>query len=253
MLLLGPTPPPEAVWACRVVWIPLFEAEPIRGASLEVVKHAPYVEAVVFTSPRSPWALRWDAERSGMLTRLRGSLSSLDVWSIGPKTAAAVSRFLGLDSLLPPEYTGRSLAGELVERGYVSVLGVRAPHALRDLALILESNGVEYREVHAYRLRLRRDQVERAREAAGRAHAVVLTSPMIARVALDQGIVRRGHVLVALGPSTAAELERHGRRPDCVPETYVLEEALACAESLLASRLDVLEQDVADHHVRGEE
>ena len=251
VLLLGPTPPPGGAWACRPVWVPLFEAVPIPGSSEALIRLAPGCEASAFTSPRAPWALRWDAERRGLLDTVERVLSGMDAWAVGPRTAEAVERFLGAPARYPAEYTGQALARELALEGYACVLGLRAPHSLPELGALLEEAGVEYREVHVYRLRPRSGALERARREAARSRVVIVTSPLIARTAHEAGILR-GSLVVALGPTTARELERLGVRPACVPERYVLVEALSCAERLAAWG-GVLEDEAAHDDVAGEE
>jgi len=234
VLLLGPDRPEIRAPGVETIWLPLVRAVPVRGSSLRALEAARSgrVDTVAFTSPRAPRLLREEAESTGTLSKLLSALSSLEAWSVGPSTAEAARRWLGIESRVPREYRGRALAREIAESGARGVLGLRGSRALPDLGEMLSASGVRYKEVTVYMLEPvhRSEALERALRGVD---VVLLTSPFIARLFVEA--VRRlpeGLRLAAIGPTTAGEMERLGLRPACVPSRYVLGEALECAASL---------------------
>ena len=227
-LLAGPDPPPPRLGPCETVWTQLFRAVGVPGSSRLVYGVLDLVEAVAFTSPRAARLLAEDAERHGILDELVGALRRLDVWAIAGRTARTLWEHLGVEARTPGCGTGRCLGEALLEQGYRAVAGVRSPGALADLPLVLARGGVGYLEVHVYRL----DPVEGSREAIAGSSAdlAVATSPSIARGIVEAGF--RGPI-VAIGPTTAAELARMGVEPVCVSPEPSLEAIGYCLESVI--------------------
>jgi uroporphyrinogen III methyltransferase/synthase len=119
-----------------------------------------------------------------------------------------------------------------------SVVVTRARSQASELAARLAALGAEVVEAPAIRVQPRANgEVARATERIGDYALVCLTSPNGARLLLD-AVARAGRdaralagaTVAAIGPGTAAELERGGVRADVVPERSVAEalvEALA--------------------------
>ncbi len=233
VLLLGPDPPGGLPLGVRPVWYPLVRWRPVMGVSERVARLvAEWSDAVVFTSPRGPRALAWDAEGAGRLDRVRELLARVTVWAIGPRTAREARERLGVEPVVPGEYRGRALAREIARRGHRRVLGLRGSKALRDLEEELSSLGVEYREITVYILEPAPVDPAGFARAASSSDLAVLTSPFIAKLyreALDRSGLDPGSIpVVVIGPSTGSAARSLGLRPLCVPPRYTIADAVVC-------------------------
>jgi uroporphyrinogen III methyltransferase/synthase len=108
-----------------------------------------------------------------------------------------------------------------------SVVVTRARAQASGLARRLADLGADVVEAPAIRIEPRDDaEVARAAERIREYALVVLTSPNGAKLLVDRLRDARelaGVTVAAIGPGTAAELERHGVRADVVPERSVAE------------------------------
>ncbi|MEB3825835.1 MAG: uroporphyrinogen-III synthase [Desulfurococcales archaeon] len=241
LLFLGPDPPPSTLGGCRTIWIPVVKAYNVEGSSVKTIEELSEkrYETIVFTSPRAPRMLAFDAVKHGVKPILREKLEGVDVWAIGPGTRKSVREHLGIEAYESSIHTGIGLAGELVSRGYKSVLGLRSPNALPDLAYRLAGNGVYYNEIHVYEVRINKRSLDELAELlyrirGGRLFVPVLTSPSIARVFLDIAGslgLKDAMPLISLGPTTARALEERGQKSSCIPPTYSLEGLRECLET----------------------
>ncbi|MCE4625015.1 MAG: uroporphyrinogen-III synthase [Desulfurococcales archaeon] len=227
-LLAGPEPPPRFLGPCRTLWIPLLKIHVVRGSSTYLLKMAPLFEAIAFTSPRSPKALREDAERNRILRGIREALEARDVWAVGPRTASTLREELGVDALTPSRYTTESLALELVQHGYTSILAVRRPRASPTLPDTLVGNGIVYAEIHVYRAEIDGAWKEKVSAVLrGGVDYLVATSSEIARyMAMLDGRI------ISIGPQTSKTLMGLGVEPACEARESTLQGIAECLESL---------------------
>ncbi len=227
VLLAGPDPPPPALGPCRAVWSPAVTAEPVPGSALLALRAAeamPEGSALALTSPRAPRLLAAEASRAGTLGRLRAAVSRLEAWAVGPATAEAARKWLGVDARLPQRYTVAFLAAEIAARGPPAVLAYRQPLASRTLALGLAAKGVPLADVVVYRV----SRVKGWRPPP--ADVAAATSGMVAEAIVASGW--RGPV-AAIGPETAARLRQLGVEPVCVAEEHTLEGLARCLEKIV--------------------
>lgn len=234
-LLAGPDPPPPRLGPCKTVWIPVYRAVPIAGSAAQALSKIESAEVVVFTSPRAPRFLAFDANSHGLAWRLRALLRGTVVGAVGPATAASVKHSLDVEaSIVPRIQTGSGLAYELANRGYRRVAWVRGYPAGRGLRDGLMRARVDLAETIVYALLptgLEGLAVQVLKDGA--AEYLVATSPSIARLISKRlGTENMRARIVAIGPTTARALTSKGMRVDCVPEHYDLGGVAACINQL---------------------
>jgi uroporphyrinogen-III synthase len=220
ILLLRPNPPEpgELGEAGIVAAIPVAAIEADEKALELVERELPHCDWLVLTSPRAPSLLKPLASMIGELV----ASGRLRVAAVGPKTADAIRRVLGVEpSLVPREYRGATLADQLAPLRPSCVLAARSERGVRELVDKLAAAGVRVVEVHLYRLRILDDMASLAGRIADEFDYIVVTSPSIAE-ALAKHYQGGSVTVVAIGPTTAEALRRHGFQNVLVAREYTL-------------------------------
>jgi len=182
------------------------------------------------------------ARRLHDLGMTRGSLASVAVAAVGPSTADAAQRLLGLKvSLVPPEYIAESLVASLEEnlKAGQRVLLPQSDIARPVLAQGLVDAGAAVVAVTAYRTVLGHGGVDLPTLLArGQIDAITLTSSSIARnfrqrLAAEGGDLSdlRDVCLACIGPITAKTARRQGLPVNVVAEDHALQGLVVALET----------------------
>ncbi len=168
-------------------------------------------QAVCFTSPNGVDGVRAALESTG--TEAEAVRNVEMIACVGPGTARALQRRLGLEADLVPETATTSALAAAVPRGSGRVLLPRADIASPVLPDVLRDKGYEPVEVVAYRTGRPSslpDGLPAALEA-GRIDLIAVASPSTARhlVALAGDVVRTARI-VTIGPVTTAACDALG-------------------------------------------
>jgi uroporphyrinogen III methyltransferase/synthase len=171
---------------------------------------------LVFTSSNAVEAVEARLTHLGIAP---GQMARTRVAAVGPGTAAALAKRLGIAAdLFPKEYMAEALAEQLMARRAKRVLVPQAEQARETLVSTLVANGVEVEAVTAYRTVLGRGGVDVPRLVReGRVDAVVFASPsavdnMAARFEREKGDwddLKKVRI-ACVGPVTSAAAERRG-------------------------------------------
>ncbi len=197
-----------------------LDPAPLDG-SLKLVAAGAY-DWVVFTSANAVEAV---AARLKGLALPAQKMAQARMAVVGPGTAAAVTRMLGITPDLSAEdHVAEVLAGELIAHGARRVLVPQADQARAALSRLLEENGTQVDAVTAYRTVRGAGGVDLpSLLRAGRVDAVVFASAS----AVDNMAVRfqrengdwddlREVCLACIGPFTAAAVKRRGLQAQVV-------------------------------------
>lgn len=225
-VLAGPDPPPPSLGPCRTAWRPAVRAEPLPAAwarLLDALESG--ADAVALTSPRAVRAL---APGAGRLAPL---LTRVTVAAVGPATAGEARRLLGVDPLVPREYTGEALGRLLASLGARRVAWPRGSVAGAGLPRALAEAGVELVGVTVYMLEADHEGAREAALEASSARALVLTSGLIAGLVAPRLHPPGPRLTVILGPTTLKAARRHLERAGldyCIARPHTLEGAARC-------------------------
>ena len=228
-VLAGPDPPPPRLGPCKTAWRPALRVEPVPGAwrlLLEALDSG--ADAVALTSPRAVRALAPGARL------LAPRLSRVTVAAVGPATAGLARRLLGVEPLVPREYTGLELGRLLAGLGVGRVAWPRGSVAGPGLPEALSRAGVELVDFVAYRVLGDHEGAREAAAEASRSAALVVTSGLVASLVLPRLAPPGPRLTVILGPTTLSRarplLEEAGLEY-CVASPHTLEGAALCLEA----------------------
>lgn len=220
-LLLGPDPPPPSLGPCETLWMPAHRALALAGSHAAAMALALEAGFTMFTSPRAPRALYWDAHAHGRLHDMLEAFRGVEAAAVGPSTAGEAERILGVRVVLVAEpHTSEALARGILGAGWRRVAWLRGDPAGGDARSILEGSGVDLLEAVVYKL-VETPERGGIAEALRRVDYLALTSPSTARAAA--GLVPPGVRVVAIGPVTEREARRLGLRVDCTARNHSLE------------------------------
>jgi uroporphyrinogen III methyltransferase / synthase len=198
-------------------------------------------DLVIFTSENAVRAVVKRGELRGYLNNVPGRRSRAA--AVGPTTAAAAERAGFRVDFTASTHSGVDLANELGEklRGE-SIFLPRSDHANEDLPEALRGFGAEVTEAVAYRtvVPLNLDYEKIAAIQQGEAEAILFFSPtavehfveVIGAAALQS--VQQQMALVAVGPITAAALQRVGGTDPLVAEDTTSDAVIAALEKYFA-------------------
>ena len=225
----GPEPPPMQPPGARVYWVPLVSVEPVRGASVELLREAPSGGGalLVVTSPRAPRLLALDALEHGVYEAVRGLVESSAVAAVGPSTLGEAERLLGRPGeAVVPEYWSVEALAEALEasgRRYPKAIVLRAARPSPSYPRLLEAlravaGGLA--EVLVYRNPVLRGNAELLAGAveAGLVDVVALSSPSQARALAEAlGGGRPRARIAVIGRATRRALEALGLKAEAEP------------------------------------
>lgn len=183
---------------CRVLEVPLtsteFVDESVVASQIAASADAHQFQTVVFTSAR---AVRYGALALGFAT------PDASVAAVGPHTLAALSALdlSGHGDLLTGASASAVDLAAVVTRG--PVLALAAAQARAELRDALHARHVALTEVACYRT-VPVELTGLTREELRLAEIIVIAAPSAWRVA--RADVRKGTTVIALGPTTAAEV-----------------------------------------------
>jgi len=168
--------------------------------------------------------------------------AGLRVAAVGPKTAQALQERGVQVALLAKEFVGEGLADALAEQVTpgTRILLPRANLARKQLPERLQELGCAVVDVVAYQNVLTADHADElvAMLQAGAIDVITFTSGSTvtnfyqALAGHDVTALLQGVLVVAIGPVTAAEAERHGLHVDVMPAQYTIADMV---EALLAT------------------
>ncbi len=190
-----------------------------------------WVEALIFTSPRSPRSLALTAREEGLFTRLRDLVMRVEIFAIGPTTGSMVREYLGKYPSIPRQYTGNDLARLIVDVGVKNAIGIRSPDSLRELPVILAENNIRYVEVYSYVTVFSPENAEKAKGI--KPDFLLLTSPKIAEKALSIGLTGE---IISIGPSTSKTIKNLGYKISCEAYPHTLKGLVGCLSELWDGR-----------------
>jgi uroporphyrinogen-III synthase len=206
--------------------IPPEDITPLDQALLDAVDGA--FDLLVLTSANTVQAL---VKRLNVLGIDVTALQGVRTAAIGPATASAAKKHLGLDvTVVPGEYVAEALAEVLQPEPGTRILLPRAEIARPVLFDRLAEAGAEVTVVTAYRTIAGTGGVDLpALLAAGQVDAVTLTSSSTARyfvqrLLAEEGSLRsmEGVCVACIGPITAATAREMGLDVQVIAESYTL-------------------------------
>lgn len=214
---------------------------------------------LVFTSSNAVAAVA--AAAAGVLGRggsaaLSSEIGQTRVAVVGPGTAAAVRRLLGLSVDLEPRvHTAEALAEELVARQVRKALIPAAERARDVLSGTLAMNGAEAEVVTAYRTVLGQggaDLPELLR--TGRVDAVIFTSPstienLALRLERENGdwSCLNATCIACIGPVTVQAATRRGLRVDVAPRDHSIGGLVEALETYFGTSVRLSDQGGCSH------
>ncbi len=213
----------------RTLLYPAIAIQPPADARAldEALRQARSYDWLIFTSANGVEAV---ARRLDALNLGPDALQGPSIAAVGPATARAVERRLGLDvDLIPPKAVGESLLAALPIPAGQRVLLPRAAKARDVLPDGLRARGVPVDVVTAYETALGRggDDLPAALRS-GQVDAITFTSPSTVRNTLIRlereaslGVDALAGVAIAcIGPVTADAAQQAGLHVDVIPEEY---------------------------------
>lgn len=207
--------------------IPPEGVTPLDQALVDAVNGA--FDWLVLTSANTVQAL---ARRLNLLGVDVAALQGIRAAAIGPATASAAKKHLGLDvTVVPDEYVAEALAEALQPEPGIRILLPRAEIARLVLVDRLAGAGAEVTVVTAYRTIAGTGGVDLpALLAAGQVDAVTLTSSSTARYFVQRLLAEGGSLqgmegvcVACIGPITAATAREIGLDVQVVAELYTLQ------------------------------
>ena len=213
----------------RTLLYPAIAIQPPADAGpLDVaLRHARDYDWLIFTSANAVEAV---ARRLDALGLPPNALHGPNIAAVGPATAWAVERRLGLDvDLIPPKAVGESLLAALPIPAGQRVLLPRAAQARDVLPDGLRARGVRVDVVTAYETVLGSGGEDLpAALHSGLVDAITFTSPSTVRNTLirlerEAGLgveALAGAVIACIGPVTADAARQAGLTVDIMPEEY---------------------------------
>jgi uroporphyrinogen III methyltransferase/synthase len=210
-------------------------------------------DLVIFTSENAVRAVVKRGELRGYLQNVPGRRSRAA--AVGPTTAAAAERAGFRVDFTASTHSGVDLAKELgAKLQGESILLPRSDRANADLPQALKEFGAEVTEVIAYRtvVPLNLDHEKVAAIQQGDADAILFFSPtavehfveVVGEAALHS--IRRQMVLTAVGPITAAALQRFGVADPLIAEDTTSDAVIAALEKYFA---DLAQPSAAGAHL----
>ncbi len=209
------------------------------------LRHARDYDWLLFTSANAVEAV---ARRLDALGLSSGALQGPSIAAVGPATARAVERRLGLDvDLIPPKAVGESLLDALPIPPGQRVLLPRAAKTRDVLPDGLQARGVRVDVVTAYETVLGSggDDLPAALQA-GQVDAITFTSPSTVRntfirlereAGLDAEALA-GVVIACIGPVTADAAKQAGLPVDVTPEEYTAHGLVAALKAFFGKNAD---------------
>jgi uroporphyrinogen-III synthase len=214
---------------------------PADAAPLDVaLRAADEFDWLVLTSANAVLAIRRRLDSLGLAA---SRLAGLRCAAVGPSTAAAAGRLLGLTpAAVPEDFLAAALVRSLPLAPGARVLLAQSEIADRSLVRALEARGARVVRVDAYRTVRGRGGVELlAQLRARQVDAVTLASAsaaehLVGRLTDEGGDLRAlaDTRVVCIGPRTAAAALRHGVRPAGVASEHDLDGLISALELTLA-------------------
>ena len=209
------------------------------------LRHARDYDWLIFTSANAVEAV---ARRLDALNLGPDALQGPSIAAVGPATARAVERRLGLDvDLIPPKAVGESLLDALPIPPGQRVLLPRAAKARDVLPDGLRARGVQVDVVTAYETVLGQggDDLPAAL-CAGQVDAITFTSPSTVRNTLirlqrDAGLgldALAGVIVACIGPVTAEAAQQAGLPVDVTPEEHTARGLVAALKAFFEENTD---------------
>ncbi len=228
VLLAGPDPPPDTLGPCKSIWVPLLDAKVVKGVSILLNKIIENYDTVVFTSPRSPRFLAYDADQYNVKLQLLEKLKNTTIWAIGPKTAREIYSFFQIEPKVPEKFNSIELANALQLTGAKRVLAVRRPGGSPELSYILAESNILYTEIHAYTVT--QDPNWHNKIPLEKIDYIVATSRQIADAiaSLPRNLLPP---IVSIGEPTTKKLLSYGIKPACTSKISTLDGIATCLKT----------------------
>lgn len=185
-------------------------------------------DCVVFTSATGADIAQEDSSVSEILKRKR-------IAAIGPKTAQKIEESGLKATLMPEKYSSEGLF-KVLKENCTHILLLRSAQGSRNLVKDLKEAGLEVDDIHLYEITASGDPRLDKLINSGEVDVFAFTSASTARclikrareMGLEDSLREKLHnaIVAAIGPPTAAELERLEVDVDVMPEDYTFEAML---------------------------